>query len=116
VEVYRLEQEEIRNRWGVMVVTKQWWGERHNPLRTHIWATHLLGSKECITAWFEAQAWSIEKSPPVAGRTSRTRAPRLSRRRVCRHDTPLLKRMQSTVQFDPTARVAVATVLGMTAI
>jgi hypothetical protein len=67
VEVHRLDHEDPHHRWGVMVVTEHWWDERHNPLRNHVWATHLLGSKERIMAWFEAQAQSIEKSHTVAG-------------------------------------------------
>jgi len=67
VEVHRLDQEDPRNRWSVMVVTEHWWDERHNPLRTHVWATHLSGSKERIVAWFEVQARSLEKGQATAG-------------------------------------------------
>ena len=66
VEVHRLDLEDPHHRWSVMVVSEHWWDERHNPLRNHIWATHLFGSKERIIAWFEAQAQSIEKSHAVA--------------------------------------------------
>jgi hypothetical protein len=48
-----------------MIVTEHWWDERHNPLRNHVWATHLSGSKERIMAWFQARAQSLEKSQVV---------------------------------------------------
>ncbi len=67
VEVHRLNQEEAHNRWSVMVVTEHWWDDRHNPLRTHVWATYLFGSKERIAEWFATQARSIEKSQATAG-------------------------------------------------
>ncbi len=43
-----------------MVVSEHWWDERHNPPRTHVWATHLFGSKVRIAERFETQARSIE--------------------------------------------------------
>ena len=67
VEVHRLDLEDPHYRWSVMVVTEHWWDERHNPLRTHLWATHLSGSKERIVEWFETQARSLEKSRAMAG-------------------------------------------------
>ena len=44
-----------------MVVSEHWWDEGRKPLRTHIWATHLSGSKQRIVDWFENQARLIEK-------------------------------------------------------
>jgi hypothetical protein len=61
VEVHRLDLDDLRHRWSVMVVSEHWWDEGRKPLRTHIWATHLSGSKQRIVDWFENQARLIEK-------------------------------------------------------
>jgi len=66
-EVHRLDLEELRNRWSVMVVTEHWWDERHKPLRSHVWATHLSGSKDRIMEWFESQARLLERTKAPAG-------------------------------------------------
>lgn len=70
VEAHRLDLEDSRHGWSVMVVTEHWWDEHHHPLRNHTWATHLSGSKERIAAWFEGQARSLESSPAATGRAT----------------------------------------------
>ena len=63
VEVHRLD---LRSASSVERVggDRTLWDQRHNPLRNHVWATHLLAPRN-IMAWFEAQAQSIEKSHMV---------------------------------------------------
>jgi hypothetical protein len=67
VEVHRLDHENAQDRWSVMVVTEHWWDERHNPLRNHLWATHLSGSRESIANWFDDQARTFDRSHAAAG-------------------------------------------------
>ena len=46
--------------WSVMVTTENWWDNRHRPVRSQVWASHLGGPREAVLSWFRIQAASKE--------------------------------------------------------
>jgi hypothetical protein len=62
VEVHRLDHEDAKDRWSVMVIAEHWWDERHKPLRDNLWATHVAGSRDSVAAWFDKEAKSLDRS------------------------------------------------------
>jgi hypothetical protein len=61
VEVHRLDCKEGKDAWSIMVVVEHWWDERHKPLRNHLWASHVSGSREGAVKWIECRAAALER-------------------------------------------------------
>jgi hypothetical protein len=45
--------------WSVMIIGESWWDEHRRLLRYQLWATHLSGDRNAITAWIEQQAEAL---------------------------------------------------------
>lgn len=60
IEVHRLDHTDFDEPWSLMVVAEHWWDERRNPLRNHVWATYLSGSRQHIVEWIERQAAELD--------------------------------------------------------
>lgn len=62
IEVHRLDCTDSREMWSIMVVAEHWWDEQHKPLRNHLWATQISGSRQRIAEWIENQARALDKA------------------------------------------------------
>lgn len=66
IEVYRLDSVGGPDQWSVMVVSEHWWDERHVPLRNHLWATHLAGSRARVEEWIMRESRRFDRTPPLS--------------------------------------------------
>lgn len=62
IEVHRLDHTGGRDAWSLMVAAEHWWDEHHKPLRNHLWATHVSGSRQRIAEWIDHQGRIFDRS------------------------------------------------------
>jgi hypothetical protein len=63
VEVHRLNHAGAGTSWSLMVVSEHWWDEQRHPVRNHLWAAHISGSRQHAADWIAAQAKAFETNP-----------------------------------------------------
>ena len=61
VEVHQLDCEEGKDTWSIMVVVEHWWDVTHKPLRNHVWASHVSGSRLGALEWMERCERTLEQ-------------------------------------------------------
>jgi len=64
LDVCQLSHPDPRNGWRIMVVNETWWDANRKVVRTHLWASHLGGSRDRAMAWFMAMATAHDRSGP----------------------------------------------------
>lgn len=61
LDVYHVGHSEGRQGWRILICSENWWDDRMNAFRTHLWATHLAGPRERIMNWFKEASAKREK-------------------------------------------------------